>query len=205
MRHDRFLKLAAILAFVAVSPVTLLAQADPAQPSSPNQPDASAPEKAPVRRTDLWNLPKRGEKLAIKGYDPVAYFPEGGGEAKKGVESISHTYKGVVYRFASGANRELFKKSPSRYEPAHGGWCSWAMREGDKVEIDPKTFIVKDDRLYLFYNGLLGNTKNQWLKTDHNKSADDADAEWKKISGEEKRAVALPKEGGEDSGPTGGA
>ena len=201
MRNHRLLPALAGLSFALAMPGTLAAQTDPAEPSSPSQPEASAPEKVPVRRIDLWNLPKRGEKLAIKGYDPVAYFPEGGGDAKKGSESITHTHKGVVYRFVNATNRDLFKSLPSRYEPAHGGWCSWAMREGDKVEVDPKTFIVKDDRLFLFYNGLLGNTKNQWLKTDHKASADEADAEWKKISGEEKRAAALPKEGGEDGGP----
>jgi beta-xylosidase len=61
------------------------------------------------------------------------------------------------------------------------------MSDGEKTEIDPKTFIVKDDRLYLFYNGIWGNTKKDWLKGDHDQLADDADKNWKDISGESPR------------------
>lgn len=148
-------------------------------------------EKERVRTTSEWDLPKR-TKLAIKGYDPVAYFPEGGGKAKKGSKNFEHTHKGVTYRFASREHLELFKQAPNRYEPAHGLWCSWAMTSGDKTEPNPKTFIVKDDRLFLFYDGFFGNTKNDWLKGDHKKLAEQADREWLKISREEKRQVKKP-------------
>jgi peroxiredoxin len=96
---------------------------------------------------------------------------------------------GVKYRFASQSNLDKFKANPARYEPAHGGWCSWAMREGDKVDVDPTSFIVKDDRLFLFYKGWLGNTRAKWLKGDHAAEAKDADANWKKLSKEEPRMV----------------
>lgn len=139
---------------------------------------------------DHWNINKNS-KLAIEGYDPVAYFPEGGSKPKRGQEAIEAEYKAVKFRFASLANKEAFVKNPEKYIPAHGGWCSWAMREGDKVDIDPKTFIVKDGRLFLFYNGLLGNTQSKWLKGDHTKEAAEADGQWKKLSGESPRQVAL--------------
>ena len=144
-----------------------------------------------VRAIDQWDLPQKGDRLAIGGYDPVAYFPEGGGKAAKGDKAITTVFGGVTYRFASAAHRDLFLAKPGRYEPAHGGWCSWAMREGEKTEPDPKSFIVRDDRLYLFYKGLGGDTRAQWLKTDHEASVASADAEWKTISGEEPRQVPL--------------
>lgn len=134
-----------------------------------------------------WDLPRNS--LAIKGYDPVAYFPEGGSKATKGSKKITAEYRGVTYRFKTEANKETFLANPTRYEPAHGGWCSWAMTEGDKTEPDPKNFIVKGDRLFLFYKGLFGDTKKSWEKTDHETSANEADASWKDISGEEKREV----------------
>jgi peroxiredoxin/YHS domain-containing protein len=152
---------------------------------------AQTESSAPVHAVDQWNVPKKGTKLAIQGYDPVAYFPEGGGAATKGSESINAEHQGVTYRFSNEKNKEAFVANPEKYEPAHGGWCSWAMREGDKVEIDPKNFIVKDDRLFLFYKSWLNDTRAQWLKQDHATEAGQADAQWKKLSGEDPRVAML--------------
>ncbi|MFO0857815.1 MAG: YHS domain-containing (seleno)protein [Phycisphaerales bacterium] len=143
----------------------------------------------PTRATTLWNLDK-STKLAIKGYDPIAYFSEGGGVATKGNPSITADYNGATYHFATDAHKQLFLANPARYEPAHGGWCSWAMKEGDKVEVDPTKFIVKDDRLFLFYDGFWGDTRAKWLKQDHAKQVATADEQWKKISGESARSAA---------------
>jgi len=142
----------------------------------------SAGPAAPARKVAEWNLGK--EKLAIQGYDPVAYFPDGGGAAVKGDAGITTEYGGVVYHFTSAAHRDTFLANPARFEPAYGGWCAWAMLEGDKVSVDPKSFIVKDDRLFLFYKGFLGDTRAKWLKADHATEAKTADAMWKKIGGE---------------------
>jgi peroxiredoxin len=160
-----------------------------AQSSQPPAPSASL--STPTRAVKTWNLPKaKGSDvpLAIQGYDPVAYFPEGGGKATEGSKSIITVHQGVQYRFATTANRDVFLADPAKYEPAHGGWCSWAMKDGEKVEVDPKIFIVQDGRLFLFYNGTWGNTRAKWLKLDHAKETAEADTQWKKLSGEEARA-----------------
>lgn len=161
------------------------ALADPGDPT----PSASIPAK-PVRNVKEWDVAKR-TMLAIQGYDPVAYFPEGGGRAVKGSKDIEAAYEGVAYRFASAEHKEMFLKNPAKYEPAHGGWCSYAMwQKGEKVEVDPTSFIVKDDRLFLFYDGWGGDTRKKWLKAgDHEAQAKAADAAWKKISGEEPRTA----------------
>lgn len=187
--HTKLALHAAVLAATGASLLTpsVAAQAGQAQSGQAVQ----QAEQERVRNIAEWNLPRR-TKLAIGGYDPVAYFPEGGGKAKKGSKKIEHTYKGVTYRFSSQANRELFKKAPERYEPAHGGWCSWAMADGDKTEPNPKSFIVEDDRLFLFYDGLFGDTRKDWLKGDHDQLAEQADREWKKRSREEKRQIKKP-------------
>src|SRR5262245_53370617 len=135
-----------------------------------------------ARNVAQWNVGK--DKLAIQGYDPVAYFPEEGGAATKGDEKFTAEYGGVVYRFVSAAHKEKFLANPSRYEPSHGGWCSYAMLEGDKVKVDPTSFIVKDGRLFLFYKGFLGDTRAKWLKADQAAETKTADAMWNKISGE---------------------
>jgi len=175
---------APVLRFSPIVLTSLLLAFGLARAGAPPAPAVDMSYK-PVRKVAVWNLD--GKKLAIQGYDPVAYFPEGGGLAVKGDEKISTEYGGAVYRFASAAHRETFLASPARYEPAHGGWCSYAMLEGDKVDVDPKSFIVKDGRLFLFYKGLLGDTRAKWLKADHATEAKTADAMWKQISGEPPR------------------
>ena len=37
-----------------------------------------------------------GESVGLVGYDPVSYFPEGGGEPAKSLISISAEYEGVT-------------------------------------------------------------------------------------------------------------
>jgi peroxiredoxin/YHS domain-containing protein len=155
------------------------------QPATPKSAEGPA---TPVRNVAQWDLDGKGH-LAINGYDPVAYFPEGGGKPAKGAKEHEYVHDGVTYRFASAEHLALFKQNPSKYEPAHGGWCSYAMwKSGEKVEVDPESFIVKDDRLFLFYDGWGGDTRKKWLSAgDHASQAAAADAAWKKISGESPR------------------
>ncbi|MBE99659.1 YHS domain-containing (seleno)protein [Flavobacterium coralii] len=119
-------------------------------------------------------------KLAIQGYDPVAYFTSG--KAVKGKKEITVTHNGVVYYFSSKANKDAFVKNPAQYEPQYGGWCAYAMgSNGEKVEIDPETFKIIDGKLYLFYNAYFNNTLKSWNKDEKNLKKK-ADANWKKLT-----------------------
>jgi len=71
-----------------------------------------------VRNINQWDLPGKGEKLAIAGYDPISYFPEGGGKPQKGKKELTHVHEGVTYRFVSAKNRDLFHANAGKYEPA---------------------------------------------------------------------------------------
>ena len=122
-----------------------------------------------------YNL-KKG--LAIQGYDPVAYFTEN--KAIEGKLANRFVYNGRAYHFATDANKKRFIKNPEKYEPAYGGYCAYAMAFGDKVKIDPETFKVIDDKLYLFYNFNWNNTLKKWNKDEKNLHSK-ADQEWKKI------------------------
>lgn len=105
--------------------------------------------------------------VAIQGYDPVAYFNQN--KAVKGKKDMAVFYNGTTYYFSSAANKDLFKANPSKYEPEYGGWCAYAMgANGDKVEIDPETFKIKDGKLYLFYHTYFNNTLNKWNKDETN-------------------------------------
>lgn len=142
---------------------------------------ASSREAFAVPEAEQLNL---GDgRLALSGFDPVSYFDEGG--PQKGEESISLDWAGVVYRFSTTENRERFRKDPESYEPAFGGWCAWAMLEGDKVEVDPRRYRIYEGELLLFYDGFWGNTLEKWKRKseseDESKLFSQADANWKEI------------------------
>ncbi|MEK6702056.1 MAG: YHS domain-containing (seleno)protein [Planctomycetota bacterium] len=136
--------------------------------------------KAPL---DHYNLPK-GKTVAVDGYDVVAYFTDS--KATKGSDKITSLYKGVTYQFAKEENRALFAASPQKYAPTYGGWCASAMgAKGEKVEIDPEYFKVKDGRLFLFYHDFFSNALTDWNK--HEKEWEPAaDTNWKKVAGEDR-------------------
>lgn len=124
-------------------------------------------------RTKQFNTEKG---LAIQGYDPVAYFLQN--KAIKGEKQFAVNAEGVTYYFSSEANKNLFLKDYRKYEPQYGGWCAYAMGStGEKVEVDPKTFKIKDSKLYLFYHSWTNNTLPKW-NTDEQSLKIKADKNW---------------------------
>ncbi len=119
-------------------------------------------------------------QLALKGFDPVAYFD---GPAVEGKAEFTATHRGVNYRFASAEHRTRFLAAPEKFLPAYGGWCATAMAKGEKVEIDPANFKVTGGRLFLFYKGLWGNARKDWDQDEPGLTSQ-ADAHWQKLSGE---------------------
>ncbi len=117
--------------------------------------------------------------IAAQAYDVVAYFTTS--KAVKGNSINSVVYQGLKYQFANPANKEEFKKNPSKYEPQYGGWCAYAMgATGEKVEVDPETFKIINGKLYLFYNKFFNNTLKTWNKDEANLKTK-ADVNWLKI------------------------
>jgi len=103
------------------------------------------------------NLDDQG--LALQGYDPVSYHNQG---PEKGKKEFTFQHDGATYLFSSRNNLETFKVSPNTYLPAFGGWCAWAMLDGEKVNVDPKTYKIISGRSYLFYNSFFVNTLSKW-------------------------------------------
>ena len=111
---------------------------------------------------------------AVGGYDPVAYFTDG--KPVAGKSGITHSWKGVTWRFSSEKNRDLFKAEPAKYAPQYGGYCAWAVSQGYTAKGDPNHWKVVDGRLYLNYDanvqrnwekdipGHIGNANRNWPK-----------------------------------------
>lgn len=88
--------------------------------------------------------------IAIKGYDPVAYFTDN--KPVKGTAAYKFAYEGVTYEFASEAHRKAFVATPEKYAPQFGGFCAYGTAAGHKADIDPAAFTIVDGKLYLNYS-----------------------------------------------------
>lgn len=122
------------------------------------------------------NADSRG--IAIKGYDPVAYFTEGA--PVEGSDDFTATHDGATYRFASAANRDAFLASPAKYAPQYGGFCAYAVAHDATASIDPEAFTVLDGKLYLNYSD---HVRAQW-RNDAAKFITRANENWPGLSGQ---------------------
>lgn len=109
-------------------------------------------------RMDGWSLPRigTGERflvdalsgVALRGFDPVAYFETR--EARSGLAIHEALWSGVAWRFVSQANKAAFEQHPDVYQPRFGGHDADAAGRGLVVEADPTIFALADERLYFF-------------------------------------------------------
>ena len=89
--------------------------------------------------------------VAIKGYDPVAYFTQN--QAIQGSEEFSYRWLGATWHFASAENRDLFVSQPVKYAPQYGGYCADGVSFGTiTTNIDPKAWRIIEGKLYLSYD-----------------------------------------------------
>lgn len=113
--------------------------------------------------------------LAVKGYDPVAYFTEGEptrGDTRKGIK-----WSNTIWYFSSDPTKLMFKTFPEKYAPQFGGYCAKAVASGLTADIDPQAWLVHDDKLYLFFNN---DAKMEFMNEIENGIIDKATAEWAK-------------------------
>ena len=104
----------------------------------------------PAGAEELVNTGYFGD-VAIKGYDPVAYFTED--RAVEGSAQYSHRWLGATWHFASAENLELFKKEPAKYAPQYGGYCADGVSLGTvTTNVDPRAWRIIEGKLYINYD-----------------------------------------------------
>jgi YHS domain-containing protein len=113
--------------------------------------------------------------LAIKGYDPVAYFTDA--KAVEGDAKFTFEWEGAKWRFASAEHRDAFSEDPGRYAPQFGGYCAWAVSQNYTADIDPEAWKIVDGKLYLNYNKEVQQT---WEK-DTPGNITKGEANWPKL------------------------
>lgn len=99
----------------------------------------------------MVTIPSAGAEevpLAIKGYDPVAYFTDG--KPVHGLQEIEYVWDEHRYRFSRAEHRELFKADPARYAPQFANFCAMALSKGEIVVADPENWLISDNKLYVF-------------------------------------------------------
>jgi YHS domain-containing protein len=116
------------------------------------------------------------DRLALKGYDPVAYFTEK--RPIVGNSQYQHEWDGAVHRFASAKHLELFKAEPDRYLPQYNNWCTASVAKGAKVHGNPEWWLVIDGRLYLFGKPIGPDL----MKADPAAMKSQADEKWSNVS-----------------------
>jgi len=125
-----------------------------------------------------WNaVAQAGEvRIALKGYDPVAYFTDE--RPIVGDPRYQYEWDGAVYRFASAQHLALFKADPDHYLPQYNNWCAASVSKGEKVYGNPEYWLVVDGRLYLF-----GQPIGPSLMSKDAGMTSRAEENWPKVSG----------------------
>jgi len=90
--------------------------------------------------------------VAIRGYDPVAYFDTGAPIV--GNPAIKYEWQGATWLFATTAHRDAFSADPQHYAPQYGGYCAYAVSRGTTADADPHQWAVVDGKLFLNNNAL---------------------------------------------------
>src|SRR4030095_6172377 len=96
-------------------------------------------------RAAAQTMPPGSDRIALKGYDPVAYFTLS--TPTPGMAELEYVYDGVRYFFANARHRDLFKANPEKYAPQFGGLCTMNMAAGVRREADPTVWVISNGNL----------------------------------------------------------
>ncbi|MCH2250233.1 MAG: YHS domain-containing protein [Cognatishimia sp.] len=113
--------------------------------------------------------------LAIRGYDPVAYFKEQ--TDVEGSAERSIMWKGAEWRFASAENLADFEANPERWAPQYGGYCAFAVAKGYTAKTEANAWSIHNDKLYLNFSRAV---RARWA-LNKDGFIKDADANWPQV------------------------
>lgn len=113
--------------------------------------------------------------VAIKGYDPVAYFTDSA--PTEGKSEFTFEWQGAKWHFANAAHLAAFQATPEKYAPQFGGYCAWAVSKGYTANIDPTAWKLIGGKLYLNYSR---DVQAKW-EADTAGNIAKAEANWPKL------------------------
>ncbi len=140
-----------IAGFSALALVAACTPAKKAEDATAPVAEAPAPvAEAPAPVAAPASVYVDADRVAINGYDPVAYFTVG--KPTVGLAEITSEVDGAIYRFASAENKALFDADNAKYTPVFGGFCAYGATLAKKFPTDPQAFKIVDGKLYLNKN-----------------------------------------------------
>ena len=113
-------------------------------------------------------------RLAIGGYDTVAYFTDG--KPVPGKPEFTFQWHDENWQFASAAHRDLFIAHPEQYAPQYDGYCAMgvAHEAGTKLTGDPTAWTIVNGKLYVNSST---HWRDEWRK-DTAANISRADVNW---------------------------
>lgn len=114
-------------------------------------------------------------KIAINGYDPVAYFSVG--EPVEGSSEFSYEWNGAIWHFSNAENKDKFAAAPEQYAPQYGGYCAYAVSRGYTAPTVPEAWSIFEGKLYLNFSLRVRKT---WRK-DIEGNIKKADENWPNV------------------------
>jgi hypothetical protein len=121
-------------------------------------------------------------RLAIGGYDPVAYFTDG--KPVPGRSDIDYVWHDASWRFASTEHRDMFAHDPERYAPQYDGYCALGVsreKTMHKDVPDPLAWAIVDGKLYLTHTQ---KALAEWQRNPA-ENINRADRNWPKVKNDE--------------------
>jgi YHS domain-containing protein len=122
-----------------------------------------------------WGEYNTSSGLALKGYDPVAYFNDM--KPVEGSGKYVYEWNGATWLFASAENRELFAGDPETFAAQFGGFCSFAVSKGFTADISPDAWHIENGILYVFADQ---NVRDDWVATIDEGSLEASTTNWAK-------------------------
>ena len=116
-------------------------------------------------------IDKNMDGIAIKGYDPVAYFTDS--KPMMGDKMYSYKWNDATWQFANEKHLMMFKEHPDKYAPQFGGYCAFGVSHNQLASTDPTVWRIVDGKLYLNVNAEVGkmfgkDVKGNIMKADKN-------------------------------------
>jgi hypothetical protein len=100
-------------------------------------------------RADVEPSMSGAQRLAIGGYDTVAYHTQG--KAVPGRLEFQTIWHDARWQFSSKENLDLFTKDPEKYAAQYDGHCAMGLADADghKDTVDPEAFTIINGKLYI--------------------------------------------------------
>jgi len=123
----------------------------------------------------LWGTTNTSSGVALKGYDPVAYFTEHA--PVQGSDKLTVEWGEAMWQFASSRNRDLFAANPEQYAPQFGSFCAFAVSKGFTADSSPDAWHIENGKLFVFMDQ---SVRDDWVATIAEGSEQRSNDNWAK-------------------------